>query len=121
MRDIEPVRLHNKGPKVHNLHKGLVFIIGHQRGISDNDRKSLLEQLAPELRTQTFEDATARLVGMWQYQFKNWPNYMPPLPQKLAAKVRNLPMPPGTGRGNGDVDAVTAEALNWLLKELGAL
>jgi hypothetical protein len=35
--------------------------------------------------------------------------------------MANLPISPITGRGNGDVDEVTAEALNWLLKKFGAL
>jgi hypothetical protein len=73
------------------------------------------------LRTQTFGDATAELVGIWQNQLKNWPNYLPDLPKKLKLKVQNLLISPNTGRGNGDVDEVTAEALNWLLKKLGAL
>ena len=121
MRDIQPVHLHNTGPKVSNLHKGLMFLLIYQPGISNNDRKTLQRRLAPELRTQTFGDATAELVGIWQYQLRNWPNYLPPLPLWLKAKVQNLPISPITGRGNGDVDEVTAEALNWLLKKLGAL
>jgi hypothetical protein len=121
MRAIQPVHLHNSGPKVSNLHKGLLFLVLHQPGISDNDRKTLQQRLAPELRTQTFGDATAELVGIWQNQLKNWPDYLPVLPQGLKAKVQNLPMSPNAGRGNGDVDEVTAEALNWLLKKLGAL
>jgi hypothetical protein len=98
-----------------------LFLVLHQPGISDNDRKTLQQRLAPELKTQTFGDATAELVGIWQNQFKNWPSYLPALPKWLNAKVQNLPISPITGRGSGDVDKVTAEALNWLLKKLGAL
>jgi hypothetical protein len=121
MKDIEPVHLHNKGPRVHNLHKGLLFLIAHQDGMSDNDRRTLTQRLAPDLVTQTFGDVTAEIVGMWQYQFTHWPNYMPVIPKKLRNKLQNLPMPPSTGRGSGDVDAVTAEALNWLLRKLRPL
>ena len=117
MRAIQPVHLQNKGPKVSNLHKGLLFLILHQSGISNNDRKTLQVQLAPELRKQTFGNASAELVGIWQNQLKSWPDR----PAKLAAKMANLPISPITGRGNGDVDEVTAEALNWLLKKFGAL
>jgi hypothetical protein len=121
MKAIQPVHLHNTGPKVSNLHKGLLFLIFHQPGISPNGRKTLAQRLAPELRTQTFGDVTAELVGTWQSQFKNWPNYMPALPKWLSKKVQKIPISPLTGRGYGDVDEVTAEALNWLLKKLGAL
>ena len=127
MKAINPVHLGDTGPKVSNLHKGLLFLLFHQPGISNNNRKALQQRLAPELGTQTFGDATAELVGLWQYQLKNWPNYLPPLPKGLSKKVQNLPgltSPIGAlvaGKGNGDVDAVTAEALNWLLKKFGAL
>ena len=127
MKDIQPVHLNNTGPKVSNLHKGLLFLLFHQPGISNNNRKALQERLAPDLGSQTFGDATAELVGLWQYQLKNWPDYLPPLSKKLSKKVQNLPgltSPTGAlvaGKGNGDVDEVTAEALNWLLKKFGAL
>jgi hypothetical protein len=127
MKAIQPVHLHKTGPKVSNLHKGLLFLLFHQPGISDGNRKVLQARLAPELGSQTFGDATAELVGLWQYQLKNWPDYLPPLPKALKLKVQNLPglgTPTGAlvaGKGNGDVDDVTAEALNWLLKKFGAL
>jgi len=38
---IEPVDLGKIGPEVSNLHKGLLFLIVHQPGISENDRKML--------------------------------------------------------------------------------
>jgi hypothetical protein len=82
---------------------------------------TLQQRLAPELRTRTFGSATAELVGIWQNQLKNWPNYFPALPQRLKAKLHSITILPATGRGNGDVDEVTAEALNWLLKKFGAL
>lgn len=58
---------------------------------------------------------------MWQYQLKNWPDYLPALPQKLKTKIQSLPGSVAGGKGNGAVDEVTAEALNWLLKKFGAL
>lgn len=121
MRAIQPVHLHDTGPKVSNLHKGLLFLVLHQRGISDNDRAKLSKRLAPEVATVTFGNATAEVVGMWQYQFKSWPDYLPALPKALKDKVKDLPVSPITGRGNGDVDVITADFLNWLLKKLGAL
>ena len=121
MKPIQPVHLHNSGLKVSNLQKGLLFLVLHQPGISDDDRKILQQRLAPELRTQTFGDATAELVGIWQNQLKNWPDYLLVLPKWLKAKVQNILISPNTGKGNGDVDEVTAEALNWLLKKLSAL
>jgi hypothetical protein len=92
MRAIQQVHLRDTGPKVSNLHKGLLFLVLHQRGIDDNDREILSQRLAPEVRTQTFGNATAELIGIWQYQFKNWPNYLPALPQSLKAQVQNLPI-----------------------------
>ncbi|WP_027522689.1 hypothetical protein [Bradyrhizobium sp. Ec3.3] len=119
MKAIQPVHLHETGPKVSNLHQGLLFIVLHQPGISDHDRKILQRRLAPEVKADNFGDATAELVGIWQYQLKNWPDYLPKLPPPLKDKVQKLPV--SMGRGNGDVDGVTAEALNWLLKEFDAL
>ena len=121
MRAIHPVHLNDSGLEVSNLHKGLLFLVVHQPGISDNDRQILQRQLAPEVRTETFGAATAELVGTWQYQFKNWPKYFPGLPPNLKAKVGSLPILVNSGKGNGDVDSVTAEALNWFLQKLGAL
>lgn len=120
MKEIKPVHLGNSGSKVSNLHTGLLFLVLHQPGISHNDRKTLQQRLAPDVRTQTFGNATAELVGIWQYQFKNWPDYLPDQPKWLKEEVRNLPIL-GSGTGNGDVDEVTAKALNWLLKKFRAL
>lgn len=120
MREIQPVHLHDTGPRVSNLHKGLLFMVLHQPGISENDRRTLQRRLAPEIRTETFGEVTADLVGIWQNQFRNWPDYLPALPKRLKERVRSLPLSPD-GRGNGDVDEITADALNWLLREFGAL
>ena len=106
MKPIKPVHLNNTGTAVSNLHKGLLFLIMGEPGISDNNRRSLQEQLAPDLQTQTFGQATLRLVKLWQEQLNNRPD----VPQKLKPLVQN-----------GDVDQKTADALNWLLRQLGAL
>ena len=117
MRAIHPVHLHDKGAEVANLHEGLRFLIRHQSGISDNDRQTLQQQLAADLGAQTFGHATAHLVGIFQYQLKRRED----LPKEVKAKFKNLPLlPADAGTGNGDVDDLTAEALNWLLKEAGA-
>ena len=116
MRAIQPVHLHDTGAKVSNLQKGLLFLILNQSGISDNDRKTLQRRLAPELREQTFGKATEDLVGIWQGQLKRRRD----LPEELKNKVKTLPIGQND-QGNGDVDKVTAEALNWLLRKLGAL
>ncbi|MFK4511830.1 hypothetical protein [Bradyrhizobium daqingense] len=120
MKPIRPIHLHDTGAEVSNLHKGLLFLVLHQPAISDSDRKTLQSRLAPEVRAQIYGAATTELVGIWQNQLKNWPDYFPPLPQELKAKVRTLGASP-TGRGTGDVDEVTAEAFNWLLRTFGAL
>lgn len=120
MKEIRPVHMGNSGPKVSNLHTGLLFLLFHQPGISHNTRKSLQQFLAPEVRTQTYGNATTELVGIWQYQLQNWPDYLPPLPQWLRNSFRNLTIS-ASGRGHGDVDEATAKALNWLLKKFGAL
>jgi hypothetical protein len=73
-------------------------------------------QLAPEVREQWFGPETARLVGNWQNLLKQRSD----LPKRLAEKVGYLPVL-STGQGTGEVDEVTAEALNWLLRKLGAL
>jgi len=107
MRAIKPVHLNQKGDEVSNLHKGLLFLILHQPGISDNDRRTLQQRLAPELRDQTFGNATLDLVRTWQVQLKHRPDAPKNLRDNLAV--------------NGDVEQGTADALNWLLAELGAL
>ncbi|WFU44139.1 hypothetical protein QA640_17810 [Bradyrhizobium sp. CB82] len=121
MKEIKPVHMGDSGPKVANLQNGLLFLLFHEPGISDNNRESLRRLLGPELRTRTYGRATAELVGIYQYQLKNWPDYLPRAPQWLKEIVRDMPISTNTGRGNGDVDGGTARALNWLLKKFGAL
>jgi hypothetical protein len=116
MREIRPVHLHESGARVVNLHQGLRFLIRNQPGISDNDRESFQQQLASDRTARTFGHATAHQVGIWQKQLK----FRPDLPQDLKDRLNNLPISTFTEMGNGDVDELTAEALNWLLRKLGA-
>jgi hypothetical protein len=125
MTPIVPVHKGDHGSKVLNLQHGLLYLVLHQPGISDNNRKTLQRRLGPEIRAQTFGDATEELVGLWQAQLKNWPDYFDALPKEpvgasLADRVKTLPIE-SNGRGNGDVDKITAEALNWILRDFGAL
>jgi hypothetical protein len=97
-----------------------LFIFFHESGVSNATRRALRQRLAPDVLTETYGDATTELVGIWQNQLKNWPNYFHPLPRDLAERVRiNLSISAATGRGNGDVDETTAEALNWFIRTLG--
>jgi hypothetical protein len=96
--NILAVHLHAQGAAVAALHAGLLFLIRNQPAISDNDRRTLEQGLASELRAQTYGDWTAHLVSLWQGQ----------LAERFQLVV------------NGDVDQRTADALNKLLAELGA-
>ena len=73
MRPITQVHLNETGAAVSNLHKGLLFLIMHEPGISNNDRRTLQGELAPDLRTETFGQATLRLVKIWQERLKILP------------------------------------------------
>jgi hypothetical protein len=95
-----------------------LFIFFHESGVSHATREALRQRLAPELLRETYGDATEELVGIWQNQLKNWPNYFHPFPRDLADKVRTLSISKATGRGDGDVDEITAEALNWFIRIL---
>ena len=116
MQKIRPIHLGATGEEVANLHKGLLFIFFHESGVSPETRRALRDRLAPDVLDQRYGEATTELVGIWQNQLKNWPNYFHPLRPDIAEKVRNtLSISPVTGRGNGDVDELTAEALNWFI------
>jgi hypothetical protein len=118
MQKINPIHLGATGEEVANLHKGLLFIFFHESGVSPETRRALRDRLAPDVLDQRYGDATAELVGIWQNQLKHWPDYFHPLPHDLAEKVRTLSISSATGRGNGDVDEITAEALNWFIRKL---
>jgi hypothetical protein len=94
MLPVEPVHLGNTGAAVSNLHKALQFFIMHEPGISNKDRHTLRGELGPDLQTKMFGEGTLRLVKTWQEQL-------------------NLLQ-------SGDVDQTTANALNGLLRQLGA-
>jgi len=110
MTPIQPVHEGATGPKVTALHVGLHFLIGHQ-GNPPNVVKTLLTQLAADVAKNFYGEATRRLVAIYQGQLKNWPNYWPPLPPNIATIVQSIP-----ANLPGDVDAGTAEALNWLVE-----
>jgi hypothetical protein len=74
VRPIKPIRYNATGPTVSNLHKGLLFLIMHEPGISDDNRRTLAARLAPELRTQTYGQATLDIVKLWQGQLNNRPD-----------------------------------------------
>jgi hypothetical protein len=68
MNPIQPIHLRAQGAAVANLHAGLLFLVRNQAGISDNDRRTLEQGLAAELRDQAFRDWTAHLVSLFQEQ-----------------------------------------------------
>jgi hypothetical protein len=80
-------------------------------GKSPNVANVLLQRLAPEVADNTFGEVTRSDVSMYQCQLKNWPNYWPPKPKNIATIVQSSP-----ANCPGDVDAVTAQALNWLVE-----
>ena len=70
MKRVQPVHRNDTGAKVLKLHQCLLFLILNQRDISDNDRDTLAKRLAPEMRDETFGQATHDLVYIWQDQMK---------------------------------------------------
>ena len=110
MRKIEPVHMGNTGPKVTNLHMGLLFLIGHQ-GFPEHDVAMLLKQLAPDVGAHRFGEPTRRIVAMYQEQLTHWPNYWPAIPKKFEKIVKYIPP-----TFPGDVDQGMAELLNWLVQ-----
>jgi hypothetical protein len=111
---IEPVHQGDSGPKVATLHRGLLYLIRYQRGMVDETREALESQLAHDLAPNSFGTATAGVVGLFQYQIKNRGK----LPKAVKEKFANIPLlRKDDATGNGDVDDLTAEALNWLVSE----
>jgi hypothetical protein len=112
MTPIQPVHEGDAGPKVTALHVGLHFLIGHQ-GNPPNVQQTLLAQLAPDVTHNVYGEPTRHLVGIYQLQLKNWPNYWTPskLPQDIANIVQSIP-----ASCPGDVDKATAKVLNWLVE-----
>ena len=107
MKRVQPFHRNDTGAKVLKLHQCLLFLILNQRDISDNDRDTLAKRLAPEMRDETFGQTTHDLVYIWQDQMKERAD----VPKEIKSGFVK----------NGDVDAGTAKALNWLLAQLGAL
>ena len=115
---IEAVHQDEHGPRVEALHTGLLYLIRNQRGIIKEMRTTLEKMLEPERLSNSYGWATTSIVGHFQYQIKNRGN----LPKDVKKKFANIPLSRrDDGTGNGDVDDLTAEALNWLVKETRAL
>jgi hypothetical protein len=106
---ITPVHLFETGAAVSNLHKGLLFIILGQSMTSD-DRRSIQEQLAPDLKAELFGMPTFGLVKQWQ-EALNSRRHQPP-PNDLPEDVEHL-LPIVQ---NGDVDQGTANVLNLIIR-----
>ena len=118
MSGITAVHLGESGAKVATLHEGLIFLVRNQRGMVKQTRAAMEKQLAPDLVAKTFGTATAGLVGIFQYQIRKREK---DIPKEVKAKFAHLPLlPVDAGTGNGDVDDLTAEALNWLVAEARA-
>jgi hypothetical protein len=100
---IRPCHKGQTGPRVFDLHVGLLYIISYEPGISDNDRATLVWQLKHDWPGHVYTGWTENIVFLWQGQFINPPQeWNFPYPQDW---------PPGT-RPTGDVDPRTAKALN---------
>ena len=95
-----------------------MYLIRYQRGMVNQTRRALESQLAHDLVANSFGTATAGVVGLFQYQIKNRGN----LPKAVKDRFANIPLlRRDDATGNGDVDDLTAEALNWLVRETRAL
>jgi hypothetical protein len=111
---IEAVHQGNSGPKVATLHKGLLYLIRNQRGLINENREALESELKHERDTNSFGWATTSIVGHFQFQIRNRGNLSKPVKERFA----NIPLSrKDDGTGNGDVDDLTAQALNWLIRE----
>ena len=117
---IVPVRRDATGAKVTALHRGLLYLIRYHGSVTDGMREANEKFLAYDRIPNRFGSATAAIVGMYQAQLvsrvkaktKNNPDAVPD-------KFGGIPMTRGD-TGNGAVDELTAEALNWLVKEARA-
>ena len=91
-----PLTRNSQGSEVVNLQDGLLLLLNRQflRSITADDLQAYLERLRKEQTAQTYGKVTTKLVAIFQEQ------------SQLPAE--------------GEVDAPTAEALNKILKELGA-
>ena len=115
---IEAVHQGDRGPRVATLHKGLLYLIRHQFGMEEQTRRAMEAQLKDEVATKSFGAMTAHVVGIFQYQIRNRQD----LPADVKKRFAGVPLSrKDDGTGNGDVDDLTAEALNWLVRETRAL
>jgi|GEM_PF-1012524 len=95
---VSPLNRNSQGAEVSNLQDGLLLLIRRQIiRLSDEERRFYEEGLLREQREQTYNDITQKLVAIFQEQ------------QQINA-----------GNNQGNVDVLTAEALNRALRELGA-
>ena len=118
MSGITAVHLGDSGAKVAKLHHGLMFLLQNQSGISDETRAVMKQRLKSDVDAQRYGQATADTVGIFQFQIKNRDK---DIPKEVKARFKNIPLlRPDAGTGNGDVDDLTAEALNWLVAEARA-
>jgi len=114
---IQAVHFGDSGPKVETLHRNLLYLIRHQGGMIKETRSALEAELADDVATKSYGLGTTSVVGIFQYQIRNRGN----LPLDLKKKFANIPLGrKDDGRGNGDVDDLTAEALDWLVKHVRA-
>jgi hypothetical protein len=115
---IEAVHQDEHGPRVEALHTGLLYLIRNQKGMIKQMRTDLEKMLEPERATNSYGWATTSIVGYFQNQIRNRGN----LPKDVKKEFANVPLARrDDGTGNGDVDDLTAKALNWLVKETRAL
>lgn len=117
---IETVHFGERGAKVTALHKGLLYLIRNQGSVTEGMRAMLEAQLKHDSIPNQFGTATASIVGIYQAQLRSratskGKNSRDPIPDKF----KGLPMLSrgDAATGNGDVDDLTAEALNWLVSE----
>jgi hypothetical protein len=105
MRPIEPIDYGAKGEAVSNLHAALLFLI-NDPNIDQQTQRTLVGRLEYEWQTRTYGQVTLDIVRLWQGQLNNRRD----VPKDLLPLVER-----------GQLDQNTANALNWLLRKLGAL
>lgn len=91
-----PINRNSQGSEVTNLQDGLLLLVNRQllRAINPNELQGYLQELRKEQIAQAYGDVTTKLIALFQEQSQ--------------LKV------------TGEVDVPTAEALNRILKEIGA-
>ena len=119
MTAIRPVHMGDGGGRVTDLHWGLIYLIRHQSGMENATRVAMERQLAPEVAANHFGRETADIVGIFQGQVVSRVKAKTTTtPDPVLDKFGGIPMlRPDAAKGNGDVDELTAEALNWLVQE----